>query len=195
MSLKGCICANIIILFFFSDAALISTWQYTDQRPTDLETVGISKAQYSKNNQLTRLVMPKCWFSIYFVLIPLALNHYLLGNFVCFFCYLLNFFKANFFLKILSGVPSVSNSFDLDQAQRSVGPDLVQIVGKSYQQTVSVGEELICNLLKVTTVLFFHRYLVIASSSSNQFFFISLLSGEIFFSFFFKGDISYMVAF
>ena len=35
----------------------------------------------------------------------------LLGNFTCFFCRLLIFFKINFFRKILSGIPSVSNSF------------------------------------------------------------------------------------
>ena len=73
----------------------------------------------------------------------------------------------------------MSNSFDLDSAQRSVGHDLVQIVCKSYQQTTSEGKELICNLLKVIAVLFFHRYLVIALSI--QVFYLPFNRGDIFY--------------
>ena len=41
----------------------------------------------------------------------------MLGNFACFFCCLLIFFEISIFQKILSGVISVSNSFDQDQAK------------------------------------------------------------------------------
>ena len=41
-----------------------------------------------------------------------------------FFCFLLIFFKINFLEKILSGIPSVSNSLDPDQPRHFVGPDL-----------------------------------------------------------------------
>ena len=44
------------------------------------------------------------------------------GIFLMPFCRLLIFFKT--FCKILSGIPSVSNSLDPDQAQHLVGPDL-----------------------------------------------------------------------
>ena len=48
----------------------------------------------------------------------------LLANIACSFVSLqLIFFKINF-LKILSGMPSVSNSLDPDQAQQNVEPDL-----------------------------------------------------------------------
>ena len=51
----------------------------------------------------------------------------MLGNFVCFFCSLLIFFKISFFEKNLSGIASVSNSLDPDQARVIVKPDLGQI--------------------------------------------------------------------
>ena len=35
-----------------------------------------------------------------------------------------DFFQNNIFKKILSGIPSGYHRFDLDQAQRFVGPDL-----------------------------------------------------------------------
>ena len=60
----------------------------------------------------------------------------LLGNFLCFFFRLLNFFKIIFFEKLFqeyhqsgkqfgfrSG-PTFSNNLDSDQAQQNVGPDL-----------------------------------------------------------------------
>ena len=40
------------------------------------------------------------------------------------FCRLLIFLKSSFLKKILSGLPSVSNSLDPDQARHFVGPDL-----------------------------------------------------------------------
>ena len=40
------------------------------------------------------------------------------------FCCLLIFFQNQLFQKSLSGIPSVSNCFDPDQARHSGGPDL-----------------------------------------------------------------------
>ena len=52
----------------------------------------------------------------------------LLGSFSCFGCCFLSssadFFQNKLFWKILLGTPSVSNSFDPDQTQCFVGPDL-----------------------------------------------------------------------
>ena len=49
----------------------------------------------------------------------------MLGNFSCFCCGLLTFFKLNFFNKIFSGtLPECQNSLDPDQDIYSVGPDL-----------------------------------------------------------------------
>ena len=44
----------------------------------------------------------------------------------CFSCFLLSadFFQNQLFRKILSGIPSVSNSLDPDQARQFVGPEL-----------------------------------------------------------------------
>ena len=49
---------------------------------------------------------------------------------------LLIFFKANFFGKNLSGIPSVSDSLNPDQARHSVGPDL----GLNCLQTLSTDD-------------------------------------------------------
>ena len=47
----------------------------------------------------------------------------MLGNFACFYVSA-DFFQNQLFRKILSGVPSVSNSLDPDQVRHYVGPDL-----------------------------------------------------------------------
>ena len=57
------------------------------------------------------------------------------------FCHLLIFFKIFFFRKNISGIPSMSNSLDPDQAIMS-GLIWVQDVCKSYQQMTLVGKEL-----------------------------------------------------
>ena len=49
---------------------------------------------------------------------------YMLGNFSCFYCRLLTFFKINFFKKFFQDAIRVSNGLDPDQDRRSVGPDL-----------------------------------------------------------------------
>ena len=46
------------------------------------------------------------------------------------------YFKINFFKKFLSGIPSVSNSLDSDQAQGFVEPDL----GLTCLQRLSTDE-------------------------------------------------------
>ena len=46
----------------------------------------------------------------------------------------------SFFSKNLSGIPSVSNSLDPDQAKRFVGPDLgPNCLQRKYQQTTEVA--------------------------------------------------------
>ena len=52
------------------------------------------------------------------------------------FCCLLIFFQNQRFRKILSGIPSVSNSLDTDQARHFVGPDL----NPKCLQKLSAGE-------------------------------------------------------
>ena len=47
----------------------------------------------------------------------------MLGNFSCFLS-CADFFPNHLFRNILSGIPSVSNSLDSDQARHFVGPDL-----------------------------------------------------------------------
>ena len=48
----------------------------------------------------------------------------MLGNFACFFFTSADFFQNQHFQKILSGISSVSNILDQDQAGLLVGPDL-----------------------------------------------------------------------
>ena len=49
----------------------------------------------------------------------------MLGNFLCFFCRLLTFFKINFLKKkSFRNTIGVSNGLDPDQDRHSVGPDL-----------------------------------------------------------------------
>ena len=59
-----------------------------------------------------------------------------------FFCCLLIFFHDQLFKKILSGIPSVSNSLDSDQARRFVGLIWIQNVCQGYQQITPVGKVL-----------------------------------------------------
>ena len=47
----------------------------------------------------------------------------MLGNFSCFCCHLLTFFKSQLFKKILSDI-RLSNSLDTDQERKKIGPDL-----------------------------------------------------------------------
>ena len=51
-----------------------------------------------------------------------------------------DFFQSKLFQKIPSGIPSMSNSLDLDEAQCFVGPDL----GPNCLQMLSSGKELTC---------------------------------------------------
>ena len=51
-------------------------------------------------------------------------------------------FKINFLEKNPSGIPSLSNSLDPDQARRFSGLIWVQTVCKGYRQTTHVGKEL-----------------------------------------------------
>ena len=53
-----------------------------------------------------------------------SLNYGYICFFACFYCRLLIFFQNQLFQKILSGIPSVSNSWDPDQDRYFVGPDL-----------------------------------------------------------------------
>ena len=48
-------------------------------------------------------------------------------------------FQNQLFLKILSGIPSVSNSLDPDQARHFAGPDLGLNCLKGYQQMTLVA--------------------------------------------------------
>ena len=67
----------------------------------------------------------------------------MLGNFSCFCCRLLTFFKNGLFQKNLSGtLIRVSNCLDPDQDRQNVGPDLgpdCLAVCKDYQQTTKVA--------------------------------------------------------
>ena len=56
------------------------------------------------------------------------------------FCHLLIFFNITFFKK-KSGIPSVSNSLDPDQAQYLLGLIRIQAVCKGYQQPTLVGNK------------------------------------------------------
>ena len=56
-----------------------------------------------------------------------------------------DFFQNQLFRKALSGIPSVSNSLDPDQAQHYVGPDLCpNCLQKIINRRHSVDKELIC---------------------------------------------------
>ena len=65
--------------------------------------------------------------SLGFPWFPELVGTLVLGNFSCFFCHLLAFFKIFFFQKILSGTLSECQSLDPDQDQHSI---LVQTVSK-----------------------------------------------------------------
>ena len=67
----------------------------------------------------------------------IKLTLWMLGNFSCFFCHLLTFFKNNFFQKNLSGKLSVSNHLDPDRDRRFVVPDL----GPNYLRRLSADDK------------------------------------------------------
>ena len=85
----------------------------------------------------------------------------------CLFCCLLIFFQNHPFRKIISGIPSVSNSLDPDQARHFFGPDLgpnclqrLSADDKSRQSQASNGpahEIVVCWLYQFVVVLTFQR--------------------------------------
>ena len=77
--------------------------------------------------------IPHCWkshvvahigFTIFIPNNQTPLTQCMLGNFSCFCCRLLTFYKINFLKKNFRNTFRVSNNLDPDQDRHSVGPDL-----------------------------------------------------------------------
>ena len=107
-------------------------------------------------NKMLHNFVTYCGFSEYKLLVVskwlLLLTLCALGNFSCFCCRLLTFFKIIFFFKkSFRNTVRLSNCLDPDQDRHSVVLIRVQTVCKNYQQTTA-GSRKSFNLLKLSLV-------------------------------------------
>ena len=84
----------------------------------------------------------KKYFSITHSKLKSCVSHCLLGNIACFLSSA-GCFQNHLFWKIISEIPSWSNSWDPDQTDIFSGLIWDQTVCKSYQQTTLLGNELL----------------------------------------------------
>ena len=86
-----------------------------------------------------------------------ALTLCMLGNFSCFCCRLLTFFKMNFFEKILSGTLSECQTFTIQiRTDRKSVLIWVQTVCKGYQQMTKGDASKDLETVKIFIIGFFH---------------------------------------
>ena len=90
----------------------------------------------------------------------------MLGKFACFFCRLRIFFIKLTFSKHLSGIQSVSNSLDPDQAWHFVGPDLGLNCLQSQQITKVVSGGKRVNFISFIRWLWRHLPITMSASTT-----------------------------
>ena len=119
-------------MILFTDNTCITRYFMIHAQLQYNDTITINRKVYFKSDYSLKLILKSISIMIYISNIRPENTLHMIWSFCRLLCH------KDIFLKKSSGIPSMSNSLDPDQARQFVGPDLGQTVYKGTQQTTKI---------------------------------------------------------